>query len=370
MFTGKDGFMIRVLIADDSATARQLLSYILAGASDIQVVGEAVNGEEAVRKAGILRPNLILMDIHMPVMDGLQATQQIMMNTPTPIVLVSASTMVHETETAMLALRAGALTLLLKPAGPVDPNHEQACRELVNTVRAMADVKVVRHHRTSVPVVVSRPLKTAPPTSTDSTAIKICAVATSTGGPPALQKIFGAVPGDFPMPIVVVQHIAKGFTEGLAEWMDSNLALTVKVAKNGERLLPGTMYFAPDDHHLGVGRDGTARLSDAPPIGGFRPSGTHLFRSVAESYGSRTLALILTGMGCDGVEGLRNIREVGGTIFAQDEATCVVNGMPGAAVAAGLADQVVPLDRMAQAVLARTTGNTFPANSAKGSPPK
>ena len=357
--------MIRVLIVDDSATARQLLSYILAGASDIQVVGEAVNGEDAVRKAGILHPDLILMDIHMPVMDGLQATRQIMMNAPTPIVLISASTMVHETETAMLALRAGALTLLLKPAGPADPNHEQACLELIDTVRAMADVKVVRHHRSSKPAAVSRPLKTVPPISTASPAITICAVATSTGGPPALLKIFSALPGDFPMPIVVVQHIAKGFTEGLAQWLDSNLALTVKVAESGARLFPGTMYLAPDDYHLGVASNGTIRLSDAPPIGGFRPSGTHLFRSAAESYGSRTLALILTGMGSDGVDGLRNVREAGGTIFAQDEASCVVNGMPGAAVAAGLVDQVIPLDRMAQAILTRTTGTPSKGNSTK-----
>lgn len=344
--------MIRVLITDDSATARQLLSFILSSASDIQVVGEAVNGEEAVRMASTLRPNLILMDIHMPVMDGLAATQEIMMHTPTPIVIVSASTMVHETETAMLSLRAGALTLLLKPAGPAAPDHERSCRELIDTVRAMSDVKVVRHHRPySAPerrLLKARPVAHSP--------ISICAVATSTGGPPALQKLFSGLPADFPVPILVVQHIATGFTEGLAKWLDNSLALTVKVAEMGERLRPGTIYVAREDFHLGIARDGTALLSKAPVIEGFRPSATFLFRSVAEVYGNRTLALILTGMGHDGVEGLRDIRKAGGTIFAQDEASCVVFGMPRAAVSENLPDQILPLDRMATAILARMIG--------------
>ncbi len=343
--------MIRVLITDDSATSRELLSHILSSASDIQVVGVAINGAEAVRLASALRPNLILMDIHMPVMDGLAATQEIMMHSPTPIVLVSASTMVHETETAMLALRAGALTLLLKPAGPAAPNHAQTSQELINTVRAMADVKVVRHHYSySEPVL--RPLKTTP---SNRVPVSICAVATSTGGPPALLKLFSALPADFPVPILVVQHIATGFTDGLANWLDSNLALTVKVAEMGERLRPGTICLAREDHHLGVARDGTVLLSRAAAIEGFRPSATFLFRSVAEVYGNRTLALILTGMGRDGVEGLRKVHQSGGTIFAQDEASCVVFGMPGAAVAEDLADQILPLDRMAKALLARTT---------------
>lgn len=341
--------MIRVLITDDSATSRQLLCHILRSASDIQVVGEATNGAEAVRMAGTLRPNLILMDIHMPVMDGLVATREIMMHSPTPIVLVSASTMVHETETAMQALRAGALTLLLKPAGPAAANYERSCQELIETVRAMSDVKVVRHHRPYS----ARERRTQKTTHPTHSPISICAVATSTGGPPALLKLFSGLAADFPVPIVVVQHIATGFTEGLAKWLDGSLALTVKVAEMGERLSPGTIYLAREDYHLGVTRVGTALLSKAATIEGFRPSATYLFRSVAEAYGNRTLALILTGMGHDGVEGLHSVRKAGGTIFAQDEASCVVFGMPGAAVAEGLADQVLPIDRMAKAILGR-----------------
>ena len=339
--------MIRVLITDDSATSRELLSHILSSASDIQVVGEAVNGAEAVRLASSLRPSIILMDIHMPVMDGLAATQEIMMHTPTPIVLVSASTMVHETETAMQALRAGALTLLLKPAGPAASNHDQSCLHLINTVRAMADVKVVRHHR-SYSTPASLPLKKS---LASRSPISICAAATSTGGPPALQKLFSELPADFPVPVVVVQHIATGFTEGLAKWLDTSVPLTVKVAEMGERLRPGTIYLAREDYHLGVARDGTALLSKAAAIEGFRPAATYLFRSVAEVYGNRTLAVILTGMGRDGVEGLRDVRQSGGTIFAQDEASCVVYGMPGAAVAEELTDQILPLHRLAKAIL-------------------
>ncbi len=344
--------MIRVLITDDSATSRELLSHILSSASDIQVVGEAVNGAEAVRLASSLRPSIILMDIHMPVMDGLAATQEIMMQTPTPIVLVSASTMVHETETAMQALRAGALTLLLKPAGPAASNHDQSSQQLINTVRAMSDVKVVRHHRSH-----STPARSPLPKSPASRSpFSICAAATSTGGPPALQKIFSELPADFPVPVVVVQHIATGFTEGLAKWLDTSVPLTVKVAEMGERLRPGTIYLAREDYHLGVARDGTALLAKAAAIEGFRPAATYLFRSVAEVYGNRTLAVILTGMGRDGVEGLRDVRHAGGTIFAQDEASCVVYGMPGAAVAEELTDQILPLNRLAKGILSLVTG--------------
>jgi two-component system chemotaxis response regulator CheB len=214
----------------------------------------------------------------------------------------------------------------------------------------MADVKVVRHHRTSAKP-ERRPLKSSP---APHTPVSICAVATSTGGPPALQKIFSGLPANFPVPILVVQHIASGFTDGLANWLDSSLALTVKVAEIGERLRPSTIYLAREDYHLGVARDGTALLSRAAAIEGFRPSATFLFRSVAEVYGNRTLALILTGMGRDGVEGLRAVRQAGGTIFAQDEASCVVYGMPGAAVAEELVDQILPLDRLTKALLART----------------
>jgi two-component system chemotaxis response regulator CheB len=173
------------------------------------------------------------------------------------------------------------------------------------------------------------------------------AAATSTGGPAALQRIFGSLPGDFPLPILVVQHITPGFTVGLAEWLGSVCPLRVKIARHGEELAPSTAYLAPDGRHLGVARPNAIALSDGPPVGGFRPSGTALFESVAAVYGASVVALILTGMGDDGLAGLRAVRQAGGRVVAQNEASSTVFGMPGAAVAAGLAHAVLPIDAIA-----------------------
>jgi two-component system chemotaxis response regulator CheB len=179
------------------------------------------------------------------------------------------------------------------------------------------------------------------------------AIAASTGGPPALQKLLGRLPRDFPAPILLVQHIASQFTGGFAAWLDSVVPLTVKVATAGEPLQPSTVYVAPEQRHLGVSRNGlSVLLSDEPPVGGFRPSGTYLFESVARAFGNAVVGLILTGMGRDGVDGLQALWAAGGMVWAQDEASSVVFGMPGAAVAEGLVDRVLPLHGMASALLA------------------
>lgn len=234
--------------------------------------------------------------------------------------------------------------MLRKPPAPGSPGFDEAARKLIATVTAMAQVKVVRHWRST-----SRPtpaeLGSSPSASAERP--RLVAVATSTGGPPALQTLLSGLPGDFAAPILVVQHITKGFTAGLATWLNAVCNLQVKVAEHGDRLAPHTVYVAPDDRHLGVANQHAVALSSAPPVGGFRPAGTFLFESVARVFGSAALALILTGMGEDGVAGLRAVRQAGGRIIAQDEETSVVYGMPGAAVAAGLADQVLPLDRIA-----------------------
>jgi two-component system chemotaxis response regulator CheB len=176
---------------------------------------------------------------------------------------------------------------------------------------------------------------------------RVVAIATSTGGTAALQIVLSGLPGDFPVPILVVQHITRGFTPGLATWLNSVCRLRVKVADNGELMLPHTVYIGPDDQHLGVSGQGTVTLSGSSPVGGFRPAGTFLFESVARVFGAASVAVILTGMGEDGVVGLRSVRQAQGRIIAQDEATSVVWGMPGAAVAAGLPDVVLPLDSIA-----------------------
>ncbi|GMV43805.1 MAG: hypothetical protein AMXMBFR64_55210 [Myxococcales bacterium] len=324
--------MTRVLIADDSPTCRSLLASIL-GASGMTVVGEARDGEEAVSMTRGLRPEVVIMDVNMPMLDGFEATRRIMVETPTPIVVVSGCVDTRDVVVTMRALDAGALVAVPKPRGPGAPTFAEEARAFADTVRLMAQVKVVRRfaarHR---PQVTPVPREDARPT--------VIAVGASTGGPGALKRLLSALPAALP-PILVVQHIAAGFVDGFAAWLQSAAGRPVEVARHGATLHRGTVYVAPDGAHLGVAR-GAVELSEAPPIGGFRPSATHLFQSVARASGSAVVAVVLTGMGHDGLDGLRAVREAGGRVFAQDAESCVVFGMPGAAVDAGLAEAVLP----------------------------
>jgi two-component system, chemotaxis family, protein-glutamate methylesterase/glutaminase len=344
--------MIRVVIADDSPTARELLRAILSSDPEIQVVGEARNGVEAVELTRKLRPDVVTMDIRMPQMDGFEATKEIMVTAPTPIVIVTASVAVREVETSMHTLRAGALAVLPKPPGPESPAFDAAAQELIANVKAMAQVKVVRHWRlpSNAPAPRGRGVtagKNDSAVAGPPCRIRVVAIATSTGGPAALHRLLSALPGDFGVPVLVVQHITRGFTAGLADWLNKVSGLHVKVAEEGESLKPHTVYLAPDDRHLGVSGRSTALLSSAAPLSGFRPSGTFLFESVAGVFGAATVAVILTGRGDDGVAGLQAVRHAGGQVIAQDEDSSVIFGMPGAAVTAGLAEVVLPLDLIA-----------------------
>ncbi len=337
--------MIRVLVVDDSPTARALLVEILRADPEVQVIGEAKDGQEGVELAGRLRPDLVTMDVRMPRLDGFAATKEIMIASPTPIVIVTSSFGSREVDLAMQSLRAGALAVLRKPPGPESPAFEEAAHKLLTTVKAMAHVKVVRHWGAAGPARAPPDAPHPPPRL--GRRDTLVAIATSTGGPAALHRLLSRLPHDFPAPVLAVQHNAPGFMHGLVAWLGGGCGLTVKVAEQGEPLRPGTVYLAPDDRHLGVAPAGTVLLSPAPPVGGFRPSGTFLFESAARARGSSVVALILTGMGDDGVDGLRAVRQAGGHVIAQDEATSVVWGMPGSAVAAGLADSVLPLDSIA-----------------------
>jgi two-component system chemotaxis response regulator CheB len=340
--------VIRVLVAEDSAAARGLIAAILESDPDVQVVGRAADGAEAVRLVHLLSPDVVTMDIHMPVMDGLKASGRIMYESPVPIVIVSATTRVRDQHLSLEALRAGAVALIAKPEGPTSPRFERDAAELLATVKAMASVKVVRHRlagteRAAAAARAIAPPPSAAPTRTGGQAPRIVAIAGSTGAPAGLQEILAALTPDLPVPIAIVQHMAIGFTAALAQWLDGASPIDVALARDAETLRPGRAVIAPDDRHLLITPAGTVRLSAADPEGGFRPSASTLFRSAADACGAGVVAVILSGMGKDGVEGLQAVHAKGGHVIAQDEATSVVFGMPGEAVRAGVTDAVLPL---------------------------
>jgi two-component system chemotaxis response regulator CheB len=337
--------MIRVLVAEDSVTARMLLVSMLSSDPGITVVGEARDGEEAIEMTARLRPDLVTMDIHMPRIDGFEATKRIMSSQATPILIVSATLDPGDVAASMEALRAGAVSVFPKPGGPMTPDFENQRTALVSAVKALSQVKLVRRRESPLrrgshaqgPAALRRP--------------RVLALGASTGGPAALNVVLGALPASLPVPVFVVQHITAGFVDGFVHWLDRACDLRVKTAAQGEPAEAGTVYVAPDGLHLAVGPDGRLDLRLSSPVAGFRPSASVLFESVAETYGSNTLAVILTGMGNDGLLGLRRIRSKGGRIIAQNEDTCAVFGMPGAAVAENLPDAVLPIHGIAAEIL-------------------
>ncbi len=344
---------IRVVIVDDSPTVRDLLIGLLQAAGDIQVVGVGSNGEDGVRLAERLHPDLITLDMRMPKMDGLEATRTIMRECPTPILILSASMKRADIDLTFQALQAGALGLLAKP-GLDDP---KACEEIVQTVRTMAGVPVIHHwgrkdpaptrDSSGSPRVEKKPQKGAlSEMKIPSVDFRIVGIAASTGGPSAIAAVLQRVPADFPLPILVVQHISPGFASGLADWMGTQTRLTVDVAAHGEVLQPGLALIAPDDYHMQINERGIVELTKADPFKGLRPSANYLFHSLARVFGPHALGIILTGMGDDGADGLDALHKAGGFTIAQDEKSCVVYGMPGEAVRRNSIDCILSLDQI------------------------
>jgi two-component system chemotaxis response regulator CheB len=341
--------IIRVLVVDDSPVVRAILVSMLESVPGFDVVGQAADGEEAVRLTASLRPDVITMDIRMPRMNGLEATRQIMRTTPTPIVVVASSVYESDLNIAFNAVEAGALTVVEKPRGLSEADFDAVRDQLTTTVRLMSDVQVVTlwSDNRQATQVTRRPvyLETRPAVRPD-----VIAIGASTGGPGILHQILRGLPGDFSIPVVVVQHITPGFGPGFAHWLGSVTPLQVVLAQEGECLAPGRVFIAPDDLHLMIAPGGMVRLQNSAPISGRRPSATHLFESAAKTYGAATLAIILTGMGDDGVEGLAAVRQVGGRVIAQNEESCVVFGMPKVAIERGVVDQVLTPDDIASAL--------------------
>lgn len=404
--------MIRVLIADDSAFMRKILTDFFNKQPDFEVAGTAINGKEAISKVTELSPDLVTMDVNMPVMDGLNALAVIMEKQPTPVVMLSSLTQ-QGTEATVRALSLGAVDFISKAGGSIS-KLDAIEDELLEKCRNAAKAKVRRMAFTpQKKIAVSSTLtKPTPPTmkkvelpvrqglklggavsvppsqnsgsglglkrvnpllqprgkpqaaapnkvtpvvmsSMGNGAKKLVAIGTSTGGPQALQQVITRLPQNLPCGVVVVQHMPAGFTKALADRLDTISQVSVKEAEDGDVIKPGWVYIAPGSHHLRVREEGSSRkiiLGQDPPVGNHRPAVNVMYDSVAP-IGKNLVAVIMTGMGCDGCEGMKKIKAAGGYSIAQDEPTCVVYGMPKAVVDAGLADEIKPVENIAQAIV-------------------
>lgn len=374
--------MIRVLIADDSAFMRKVLSDLFNGQSDFQVVGTAVNGQDAIEKVKKFQPDVLTLDVIMPVMDGLNALAVIMEQCPLPVVMVSSTTQKGTNET-IRALALGAVDFVSKAGGAIS-KIDTIKDEILSKCRLAAKAHARKNFSTAKPltykpklpgeepatrrieikrrtgyVPAQRPALTRPTVEPakkiiQGTGKKLVVIGTSTGGPQALQTVITRLPGNLPCGVVVVQHMPAGFTKSLADRLNSISEIAVKEAENDEVIKPGQVYIAPGNYHLriipSIGGERKIVLSKEPPVGNHRPAVNVMFDSAAQ-FGKDLVSVIMTGMGADGCEGMKKIKATGGYSIAQDEDSCVVYGMPKAVVDAGLADEIRPLNKIPEAIV-------------------
>lgn len=329
--------MIRLVLVEDSPVQRELLLILLEEDGGFDVVGHARDGAEAVEVVARLKPDMVLMDYHLPKLNGAEATRLIMERTPVPVVVTSASLKTDDVAPTFEAVRAGALAVLTKPINISHPDHDRQVAELMRTLKLMAEVKVVR--RWKLPPRPEDKIEKPPPHKAKG--YDLVVMGGSTGAPAVIAEILSALPSDFGAPILIVQHMARGFSAGFTQWLDGKSKLRVRLAVEREIAVAGSVYIAPDDRHLGIDSRRRIVLTSEDSENGFRPSISVLFRAAARANGSATMGVILTGMGKDGVSGLKALREAGGLTVAQNEATCVVFGMPREAVRENAADRVL-----------------------------
>jgi two-component system, chemotaxis family, protein-glutamate methylesterase/glutaminase len=355
---------IRVLIADDSAFMRKVLHSILLAEPGFEVVGEARDGREAVAQCEALKPDVVSMDINMPHVDGLQATEQIMSTNPRPILVVSSETR-EGAEITLKALELGAIDFVAKPSSGVDLDMSSVRDELVRKLRVAAKVRVVRtasKTKLAHEIATSAP-RTEPGVKGESKSeasrangarshgkFPLVVIAASTGGPATLMKLAPSLPREFPGAMIIVQHMPGSFTAQFSQHMSESSSIRVKEAEAGEILAAGTVYVCPGSHHMRVSPTGRVTLDDGPRILGYRPCADVTFESAAEYAGPMCIGVILTGMGNDGTRGAQAVRDAGGYVLAQDEATSVIFGMNAEAIRAGAVDQVLPIDNIFAAI--------------------
>ena len=329
---------VRVLLVEDSALMREFLAHVLNADRRIEVAGYVHDGAHAVEAARRLRPDVIAMDFHMPGMNGLEATRAIMEAHPTPIVIISGSPGRVEAASAFHLLEAGALAVVHKPPGFDSPNHAAAAKELTQTIKLMAEVKVVRRWARRE---AAKPGAKLPEPALLRAQVELVAIGASTGGPVVLRTILAGLPKDFRVPILIVQHIAAGFTEGMVEWLAQSSGFAVHLASDREVPMPGHAYIAPDGCHLKLAQDRRLALHAGAAENGHLPSVSSLFRSVADVLGARAVGILLTGMGKDGARELKLMRDCGAITIAQNLDSSIIHGMPGAAIALDAASQVL-----------------------------
>ncbi|MDH5712128.1 MAG: chemotaxis response regulator protein-glutamate methylesterase, partial [Gammaproteobacteria bacterium] len=357
--------MIKVLVVDDSGFFRRRIGEMLGADPEIEVIGYASNGEESISMAKKLKPNVITMDIEMPGMNGIEATKRIMLEQPTPIIMFSSLT-TEGAQATLDALEAGALDFLPKRFQDIAKDIDEARILLCDRVRAVARTRfspapmppvakpAVKPEKAPEPAPVVATPREHKPTRRDSAhSFGILAIGTSTGGPVALQTVLAGLPADFPLPIVIVQHMPATFTPTFAQRLDQQCNISVKEAQDGDQLRPGLALLAPGGKQMMIkGKPGEAfvKIEESEPSLTYKPSVDITFRTLSRVYPNNTLAIILTGMGADGREGCRELKNLGSEIWAQDEASCVVYGMPAAVVDAGLANQVLDINSFAQRI--------------------
>lgn len=344
--------MIRVLVVEDSKTVQKALVAAFEADPELRVVGTADSGEEAVQAAATLRPDLITMDINLPGMDGFQATRAIMSDCPTPIVIVTGKLDPRDSDTLFRVMQAGALMVLAKPSPPGSPDHAQSVARLVHHMKLMAEIKVVR--RTAGEGFVSAAVsdagtRLAVPGA--ATPVKVVGIGASTGGPPLLQRILSTLPADFGAAILVVQHMAEGFTENFVAWLKLTSRLPVLLAEHDMPVKPGQVLVAPDGFHLEMAQGNRVALSSAVPDQGLRPSVAALFRSLARHCGRQSAGVLLTGMGSDGAKELKLLRQAGGATIVQNRETSVVFGMPAEAIRLEAASYILPPEEIIELLI-------------------
>ncbi len=344
--------MIKTLIVDDSKVIQEFLTHILSSDPDIEVVGVASSGYEAIELVKVKKPDVITMDIHMPGMDGYETTRTIMETVPTPIVIVSGNEKTKDVTNTFRSMEAGALAVVLRPPGIEHPQFIASRKELIQTIKLMSEVKVIRLFPRSRKEKI-KPIRLEQTFENEVKRIQVIAIGASTGGPMALQIILSRLPEDLPVPVLIVQHIAIGFVKGFQEWLSITSGIKLKIAEDGESISAGIGYIAPDNFQMGINRKSKINLCNQPPENGLKPSVSYLFRSVAQTFGPNSFGVLLTGMGKDGADELKSMKDKGAFTLVQNKESSVVFGMPGEAFRIGAADRALSPEKIAE-ILAKS----------------